>query len=104
MADIHRKLAELLRPKLLVRAARHAKAHYNRTRHLPRLLGPMAQLSGVSAALKLAEMEAEIDQQRCAQDASYSAIRHIDVLTALMAEADLLARATVLIPKGRSAL
>ncbi len=38
MSDIHTLLAELKRPRLLIRAARLGLAQYNRTRDLRRLM------------------------------------------------------------------
>jgi hypothetical protein len=90
MQDLQTRLAALRRPALLIRAARHGQADYRREQHLPRLLGHAALPPHGAAALRLMEMEAELDARRRADDAAWSAARHVEVLIALMAEARLL--------------
>lgn len=86
MSQIPSKLSCLFRPRLLMRAARFGLRHYDRTRHLPRLLGDARVNSGLYNATKLMDLEAELDCKRTERDASYSAQRHVDILTALLAE------------------
>jgi len=79
------QITALRRPRLLVRAARIALQNYSRTKHLPRVLGNSA-LSTAPCLGKLADLETELNEQRCAKDAAYSAARHIEVLAALLGE------------------
>jgi len=82
-------LAALRRPRLLVRTARFALDDYRRERDLPRLL----PLAGITAPPRtvglLLAAEAACETARTAGAATYSAARHIEILTALMAEARL---------------
>ncbi|MFZ3584971.1 DUF6477 family protein [Loktanella sp. DJP18] len=84
MQDIQSQIKQLKRPGLLVRAARFGLDGYRRDRDLARLL-PEHGTTGPGAAL----MEAERDENeaRLAHAAYYAIVRHIDLLTAIMAEA-----------------
>lgn len=89
MTDFRAILAQLSRPRLLVRAARLGMDDYRRERDLRRLTdhaGPE------SAFPRLLEQEAHLEAKRTTGDASYSIARHVEVLIALMAEARLLPR------------
>ena len=90
MTDFRTLLADLRRPRLLVRAARFGLADYRRDRDLRRLLPAMAAAD--RALPHLFRTEESIEATRRNGDASYSVARHIDVLIALMAEARLLPR------------
>ncbi|MEM6276569.1 MAG: DUF6477 family protein [Pseudomonadota bacterium] len=90
MQDIHTMLSTLRRPRILVSAARHGIEDYCRTRNLRRILGDARLPSSGEAALRLMEIEAFHDEARRTGDGSYSIARHIEVLIALMAEAQLL--------------
>ncbi len=74
----------LRRPKLLVSAARHGLADYNRSRDLPRILQQHRIPTGALAALQ--NVEAAMEDRRLAGDPGYSCLRHVDLLIALMAE------------------
>jgi len=93
MKDILSYLADLNRPRLLVRAARIGVDDYQRERHLPRLLGRSTTPRSTQALMRLREIELDMNAQRIASDTGYSIARHIDVLIAIMAEARIL-RAT----------
>jgi hypothetical protein len=93
MQDIISMLQALHRPHLMMRAARIGAENYSRATHLPRLLGYGVLPRHGAALIKLMEIEAELNTQRKATDASYSLFRHIDVLIAMVAEARVL-RAT----------
>ncbi|MBR9763002.1 MAG: hypothetical protein GYB53_05610 [Rhodobacteraceae bacterium] len=91
MQDITAMLAQLKRPGLLVTAARLAARDYRRERHLPGLLGPLVPRRHGAAALDLMEREAELDALRREGSASYSPLRHVRLLAALIGEAQLMA-------------
>jgi len=87
MTDLSELIAKLLRPKLLVRAARYGVRQYDRARHLPRALGGMPTRSAQAILHNLVELEDDLNSKRLAKDAAYSTERHVSVLTALLAEA-----------------
>ncbi|MEX0310709.1 MAG: DUF6477 family protein [Tateyamaria sp.] len=90
MQDILSMLGALRRPRLLMRAARIGAEDYRRSAHLPRLLG-YGQLPRHGAALmRLIEIEGELNAQRVSDDSSYSLLRHIDILIAIVGEARIL--------------
>ena len=87
MQDILSMIAQLERPRLLVRAARFGVDDYDRAQRLPRLLDrPFAPGTG-EAIMLLLELEAELDTARCSKSPDYAVSRHVDVLIALMGEA-----------------
>ncbi len=82
-------ITTLRRPCLLARAAKFGSQDYDRERHLQRILG-YGSLPGTGAALvRLMEMEREVNAQRIEEDAAYSLVRHLDLLIALLGEAQL---------------
>ena len=92
MSDIHTLLAELKRPRLLIRAARLGLAQYSRTRDLRRLMrGAVAPAPGAALA-RLMDEEAQLEEVRKSGEAAYSLARHIEILIAILAEARLLPR------------
>jgi hypothetical protein len=90
MSDFRMILANLRRPRLLMRAARFGLGDYRRERDLRRLV--RCGLSPEDTVPSLMSVEAELEETRIAGDASYSVARHIEVLIALLAEAQLLRR------------
>ncbi|WP_170375086.1 MULTISPECIES: DUF6477 family protein [Ruegeria] len=89
MQDLMTMITTLRRPRLLARAAKHGAQDYDRDRHLQRILG-YGSLPGTGAALmRLMEMEREVNAQRVEEDAAYSLVRHLDLLIALLGEAQL---------------
>lgn len=89
MQDLMTMITALRRPRLLVRAAKHGAQDYDRERYLQRLLG-YGSLPGTGAALiRLMEMERDVNAQRLAEDAAYSLVSHLDLLIALLGEAQL---------------
>ncbi len=90
MSDFRMVLANLRRPRLLMRAARFGLGDYRRERDLRRLV--RCGLSPEDTVPTLMSVEAELEETRLAGDMSYSCARHIEVLIALMAEARLLRR------------
>ncbi len=90
MQDILSMVNALHRPRLMMRAARIGAQEYRRTTHLARLFGYGVLPRHGAALLKLMEIEAGLEDQRTTSDASYSLIRHIDVMIAMVAEARIL--------------
>ncbi|MBS0123012.1 DUF6477 family protein [Thetidibacter halocola] len=90
MQDILSMVQALRRPRLLIRAARIGATDYRREAHLPRLLGYGALPRPGAAVMRLMEMEADLNDRRKAQDASYALTTHVEVLSAMMGETRLL--------------
>lgn len=89
MQNLAHRLKNLRRPPLLARAAQEGALSYSRKRHLQRVLG-YGQLPRTPEALsKLLDLEEELEDQRADNFAGYSAVRHLDVLIATVAEAQL---------------
>jgi hypothetical protein len=86
MTDIHGQMTALRRPRLLVRAAKIGLGDYVRDRDLKRVLAPDVPPGPGQAAGELMDREAEIEAVRVSGGAAYSAARHVEVLTALIAE------------------
>jgi hypothetical protein len=87
MQDILTTLGQLRRPSILMRAARHGAAEYDRKRHLARLLSGPVPSRATPAVLSLLEIEVSLNEQRLASDAAYNLSRHIEVLIAIVGEA-----------------
>lgn len=93
MSDFRTILANLRRPRLLMRAARFGLEDYSRDRDLRRLV--RCQHTPDHTVPTLLDEEERLEQTRLRGDASYSVARHVDVLVALLAEARLLPRSTL---------
>lgn len=92
MSDLLSIVAELKRPRLLIRAARAGLVDYNRNRDLRRLMRTTEAPAPERAVRELLATEAELELTRRKGDTTYSFVRHIEVLIAMMAEAQLLPR------------
>ncbi len=90
MTDFRDILANLRRPRLLIRAARFGLVDYHRDRDLRRLLPTTATPERMVPQL-LAE-EQRLEEIRKTGGCHYPISRHIEVLIALMAEVQLLPR------------
>ena len=90
MSDFQSLLANLRRPRLLIRAARFGLADYRRDRDLRRLIGQIATPD--RAVAQLISEEEQLEEDRRAGEASYSVTRHIEILIALISEIRLLPR------------
>lgn len=90
MQDVLSMLAALRRPRLLIRTARLGAEGYRRDSHLQRLLGYGSVPRNAPALLRLMELEAEENERRRTGDTGYSLARHIDILIAMMGEAQIL--------------
>ncbi|WP_278921752.1 DUF6477 family protein [Pseudophaeobacter profundi] len=87
MQDVLSRLKALHRPRLLIRTARIGAANYSRDRDLRRILGGDRSPRPTAAILRIMELEQEMNQHRLRGEAAYAITRHIDLLTALIAEA-----------------
>ena len=86
MADILKKLAEIHRPGLLMRAARHGVADYRRDIQLPRFgLSPLQP--SLDCVTQLLDREARLEHARRLELADYRIADHVQILIAIMAEA-----------------
>jgi hypothetical protein len=83
-------LATIRRPALLIRAARFGMQDYNRNRHLKRVLNANNLPNPETSVPQLIATEAEFEATRKAGVQTYSVVRHLDALIALMSEAKLL--------------
>ncbi len=92
MSDFYSLLSGLQRPRLLIRAARHGLQEYRRDRDLRRLIGGSGLPAPIDALPVLMDEEARLEDIRGTGDATYSLVRHIEVLIAVMAEARLIPR------------
>ncbi|MDP2737220.1 MAG: DUF6477 family protein [Pseudorhodobacter sp.] len=92
MTDFRTLLANLKRPRLLIRAARFGIEDYRRERDLTRLIDTQGPATPETALPRLLDEEERMEDTRRAGDVSYSLSRHIEVLIALMAETRLLPR------------
>ena len=90
MTDFRKVLADLRRPRLLIRAARFGLTDYRRERDLRRIVTPLATPERTLPHLVAEEDRMETSRQM--GDAGYSIARHIEILIALMAEVRLLPR------------
>ena len=92
MSDFRQMLAEIRRPRLLIRAARFGMTEYNRDRDLKRLLASDGPASPERAVPQLIAEEQKLEATRQAGEAGYSLTRHIEILVALLSELRLLPR------------
>ena len=90
MQDVLSMLSSLRRPRLLIRAARIGARDYSRNRHLQRILGYGAIPRPSAALVRLVELEREMNEARRTDEAGYSLTRHLDLLIAMMGEAQVL--------------
>lgn len=93
MCQISAELAALRRPGLLVEAANHGTARYDRRRDLRRMLRAAIPASPRAALEALLPIEAALETRRQTADKNYSLARHIDILVALLSEARALSQA-----------
>ena len=93
MTDCRTMLANLRRPRLLMRAARFGLGDYRRDRDLRRIVSGGA--SPEDTVSSLISVEAKLEATRLAGDVAYSVGRHVEVLIAILAEAQLLRRSEI---------
>jgi hypothetical protein len=80
------QIAEIRRPKILIRAARAAVSEYQRDRDLKRLLRINKAARDNLALGTLIDEERRLESKRTSGEATYSIQRHVAILTALIAE------------------
>ena len=90
MLDISARIAQLRRPSLLIKAARFGLDDYVRTMHLRRILKTETIPRPAPAVMQLLDIESALNTARIEKQATYSVARHVDVMIALMAEAQIL--------------
>lgn len=95
MLDLQTRIATLKRPALLARAARFGVDEYRREVHLRRILGTEHLPRHAAALVQLLDREAEHNAMRKGHDGHYRPARHVEILIAIMGEAQLM-RATAL--------
>lgn len=93
MLDIETRLNTLKRPALLARAARFGADDYRRETHLPRLIEQETLPRPAAALMMLFSREAEMETWRKENAGLYRPARHVELLIAIMGEAQLM-RAT----------
>lgn len=104
MTDLQTRLDALRRPRMLIRAARFGLAEYRRTPALRAQFATAGARTAAQIVALLLSREAELDARRREGDSGYSAARHVELLIALMAEAQLLRAAGQPKASGISAL
>lgn len=92
MTDFRCHLTELRRPRLLIRAARLGLPDYRRDRDLRRLMGTVTPPPPQISVARLIEAEERLETFRREGATAYSVARHVDLLIALISEAQLLPR------------
>ena len=90
MTNLKSALETIHRPKTLMRAARSALCHYDRSAGLQRLLGKSGMIRPEEALQELLPLEQECETRRQTGRVAYSVTRHLDVMVAIIAEARLL--------------
>lgn len=89
MSDVLSKINQLKRPPILVRAAKEGALRYNRIRHLKRLTREDVPLKNPQVLEQLLDMEGICNDQRQTENAQYSVVRHVELLIALIGEAQI---------------
>lgn len=89
MSDLMRILKSLRRPGLLMRAARLGAVEYRRERDLKRVLKSRNLPIPETAINNLLSEEDVLEEKRKTGDAAYSITRHVDIMIALISEANL---------------
>jgi hypothetical protein len=92
MTELRSHVAKLQRPRLLIQAARLGLPDYRRDRDLRRLIGTVTAPPPPISVARLLEAEDRVEDIRRTGATGYSAVRHVDLLIALMAEVRLLPR------------
>lgn len=95
MTDVLSFLRGVMRPRILMDAAKSGVSNYRRDIHLRRLLGQPNLPGPQQAAVRLICLEQEQEEARSTGAAAYSAVRHVEIMIALLGESQaLLARSS----------
>ncbi len=88
MFDMTPQIADrtLMRPALLAKAARHGARQYRRSRDLPAALPGRSHGRTAEIVAALSAAEARCEEDRIARSPAYRPSRHVQVLSALIAE------------------
>lgn len=89
MKDVLSQVAALKRPQILVRAARFGLDDYSRGRHLSRCLKRDDPPGPGAALVELLGIEKQLNSDRVTKSGCYQVAKHIEILVAIMAEAQL---------------
>ena len=89
MKDIISQVMSLKRPEILVRAARFGIDDYTRDKHLKRCLKKENLPTPGQALVVLLDIEKQLNSDRATKSGGYQVTKHIDILVAIMAEAQL---------------
>lgn len=92
MSSLLHIINRLSRPKVLIRAARIGATEFRRERDLKRVLRTQNLPRPENGLPRLLALEEELETTRKTELAAYNVTRHVEVLTALLAEAKLLPR------------
>lgn len=87
MLDLQTRISALKRPALLARAARFGVDDYRRDAHLRRILGVENLPRHAAALMQLLDKEAQFDAMRKDRNGDYRPARHVEVLIAILGEA-----------------
>lgn len=87
MQDVMSQLAQLHRPRVLMRAARIGAEDYDRDIHLSRLLGASVPNRHGAALIQLMELEALLNDARLSDGSGYNMLTHVEVMIAIVGEA-----------------
>ncbi len=89
MQDLVSRLLRLKRHSLLLRAARIGQGKFRRNRHLRCILNLEKTPTNAAALALLLDLEHAIHHASKTDDPGYSFARHLEILVALLAEAEL---------------
>ncbi len=92
MSDFAQMLHALRRPKILIRAARAGVVDYRRERDLKKLLRQQAAGASARAIDSLLAEETRLEATRTSGEGTYNLQRHVAILTAIIAEARMVAQ------------
>ncbi len=89
MQDLKTRFMALSRPRILLRAARKGQSNYIRNKHLRRISDQGRTPSVAAGLARLLDLEHEVNHHRLQRNPAYSHARHVELLIAIMSEAQL---------------
>jgi len=90
MSDLFSIYKKLRRSQILIRAARIGVLNYRRDRDIKRILRTTKAPAPKTGMVRLLTIERDLETDRRAGNTTYSITRHVEILAALIAEAQLL--------------